>query len=246
MKIGYVTTPYFGKRNTIHSSLVVDQLFYVKKHIEYLNRQSAMVDKVYLICTFDDNLNQSNVLNILDNLYELTNDDSRIIIETRENYGASYASWKYGLHMDSGTCDYMILAEDDYCLYDDKSAQIMLEYFQNDIDLFYLCQVWDTKPYKSSVGIIPAHAGLGSGMIDNKKYHKLRIESNLDFRIIRGNTYQSYYDTQSNYLEDYRLNNLKIMDWTEKHSSIFAYGEGEFGNVDGSKIFIPIVENFIN
>jgi hypothetical protein len=243
MKIGYLTTPYFGKRNTIHPSLNDDELFYVKKHIEYIDTQSLDVDKIYLICTFDNSVNKTEILQKLNDLY---NQDERIIIKERENFGASYGSWKFGLHIDNGDCDYMVLAEDDYCLYESDSIKTMLEYFNNDTELFYLCQHWNTNPYQSSYGIIPAHAGLASGVINNKKYHKFRVENNLDFRIIHGNTYSSYYDTQATFLEDYRINNIKIQDWAKEHSMIFAYGELEFGVSAGKKIFAPIITKFFN
>jgi hypothetical protein len=243
MKVGYITTPYFGKRNTIHGELLNDELFYVKKHVQYINLQSVHLDKIYLICTFDNSVDKESILT---KLKELCKDDSRIIIAEKENTGASYASWKHGLHMDNGDCDYIVLAEDDYCLYDSNAIEIMLNYFSEKEDLFYLCQYWTDKPHPSSFGMIPNHAALGSGTINNKSYHKFRIENNFDFRIIKGVTYATFYDTQASYLEDYRSNGILISDWREKHSSIFAYGEIEFGNPNGSKIFLPIIENFIN
>jgi hypothetical protein len=99
MKIGYITTPYFGKRNTIHSKLLTDDFFYVKKHIEYINSQNINLDKIYFICTFDDFVDKESIMH---KLTDLCKNDPRIIIAEKENTGASYASWKYGLHMDNG------------------------------------------------------------------------------------------------------------------------------------------------
>lgn len=241
MKIGYVTTPYFGPRGTIHPMFETDEIFYVKKHIEYLKQQTITVDKIYLICTFADNVDKISILNQINEIYK---DDSRFIIYERENLGASYASWKYALHLDKGECDYLILTEDDYCLYDEKSIEIMLKYFENDKDLFYLCQFWNTSSYHSEkYGVIPCHAAMASGVLDNTKYYNLLSEKGFDFRICYGSTYNSFCDNQAMFLEDYRQANLQIKDWRNEHSSYFPNSKIEYGNSNGLNLMIPLQDD---
>lgn len=237
MKIGYVTTPYFGKRKTLHPSCIIDETFYVKKHIEYLSAQTVKVDKIYFVCTFANNVDK---VSILDRISDMCGGDDRYVISERENLGASYASWKHALHMDNGSCDYLILTEDDYCLYDTNSINLMLDYFRTDPELFYLCQYWNTSPYKSSYGLIKSHAGMASGMLNNKRYYDLRINHGLDFTIHYGDTYKSFCDNQALFLEEYRKREMKIIDWTETYSSYFPNSKKEYGNASGAKLMIPL------
>lgn len=241
MKIGYITTPYFGKRRTLHPACKNDETFYVKKHIEYLNEQTVNVDRVYFVCTFGDGIDRSPVL---EKLNHLCKDDDRYVIVERENLGASYASWKHGLHIDNGYCDYLILAEDDYCLYDKDSVRLMLDFFKDDTDLFYLCQYWTNRPYRSSkLGIIKEHAAMASGMIDNKRYYHLRESKGLDFTIFYESTYKSFCDNQAIFLEEYRRNGMKIKDWTKIYSSYFPNSKIEYGNKNGRKLMIPLQDD---
>lgn len=241
MKLGYVTTPYFGKRSTVHPLCETDEILYVRKHIEYLNSQTIQVDKIYIVCTFADGIDKIQILNKIN---ELCQNDSRYIIVHRENLGASYASWKHALHMDNGDCDYLILTEDDYCLYDPNAIEIMMEYFKKDPELFYLCQYWCTVPYTSrTYGLIESHAAMASGLLNNKKYYDLRIKNGLDFTIHYGNTYESFCDNQALFLEDYRKHGLTICDWRDVHSSYFPNSKVEYGNANGSKIMIPLQDD---
>lgn len=241
MKIGYITTPYFGPRGTSHPLCNEDELLYVKKHIEYLQKQTISVEKIYLICTFSEGADKTSILNTI---HELCKNDSRFIIHERANLGASYASWKYALHLDKGECDYLILTEDDYCLYDERAIELMLEYFQNDKELFYLCQYWNTVPYATKeYGVMQSHAAMASGLLDNKKYFNLLRNSGFDFRICYGTTYDSFCDNQAMFLEDYREANLKIRDWRDTYSSYFPNSKVEYGNPDGLKLMIPLQDD---
>jgi hypothetical protein len=240
-KIGYVTTPYFGSRGTSHPLCESDEILYVRKHIEYLQQQTIQVDKIYLICTFSNDVNKSL---ILEKIEEICKGDSRFIICERENLGASYASWKHALHLDKGDCDYLILTEDDYCLYDEYAIEIMLKYFQDDKELFYLCQYWNPIPYQTEkYGVIEAHAAMASGLLDNKKYYDLFLEKGFDFRICYDTTYISFCDNQAMFLEDYRSANLKIIDWRDTYSSYFPNSKIEYGNPDGLKLMIPLQDD---
>jgi hypothetical protein len=237
MKIGYVTTPYFGKRRAVHPKREKDELLYVRKHIEYLEKQSIQAEKIYFICTFSSDVDKAG---ILEEVHKMCGNDPRYVIDERENLGASYASWKHALNLDNGNCDYMVLTEDDYCLYEETAIEKMLEYFKNDGELFYLCQFWTTAPYKCPNGMIPAHASMASGMMDNKKYYELKEKHGMDLSVVYGNTYRSFCDNQASFLEEYRRHGLKIADWRSKYSSYFPNNKREYGNPDGLKLIIPL------
>jgi len=240
MKVGYVTTPYFGKRTTVHPLYATDVLLYVKKHIEYLEKQTVQADKIYFICTFSNEVDKQHILN---EIIQLCKNDARYIIVERENLGASYASWKHALNIDNGDCDYLILAEDDYCLYENTAIERMLNYFKNDSEVFYVCQYWSDVPYESSYGIIPSHAAMASGMLDNKKYYELKEKNGMDFSIVYGDTYKSFCDNQAIFLEEYRNHGLKIIDWRSEYSSYYPNSKIEFGNPDGLKLMIPLQDD---
>ena len=237
MKLGYVTTPYFGKRNTVHPLREKDELLYVKKHIEYLNNQTLRVDKIYFVCTFSDQVDKESILMEIN---ELCREDQRYVIVERENLGASYASWKHALNLDMGECDYVILTEDDYCLYEKTAIERMLQYFSEDPELFYLCQYWTDKRYSSRRITVPEHAAMASGMIDNKTYYDLKQREDVDLSVVYEDTYKSFCENQAMFLEEYRKRGMKIIDWRKDYSSYFPNNKKEYGNPKGIKLMIPL------
>ena len=115
---------------------------------------------------------------------------------------------------------------------------------RNDAELFYLCQYWNTVPYRTDkYGIIQAHAAMASGLLDNKKYYELFLEKGFDFRICYDTTYISFCDNQAMFLEDYRQANLKIIDWRDTYSSYFPNSNIEYGNPNGLKLMIPLQDD---
>jgi hypothetical protein len=233
-KISYATGAYFGNRNVSHPKYKEDYTWYVQKHIEFINKQSVPIHKIYIVCTFEDSFDKQSILK---KLKEFTT-DSRVIIVERENLGAVYCSWKEALHIDNGESDYIILTEDDYILYDTDAVKLMLEYFNEEV--FYLCQLWNPKPYQSLEEVIPGHAALASGMIDNKIYHKLRIEKGIDFKLRYGTGYSIYCANQAEFLEYYRRLGLKMIDWTKEYSTYYPHSDIEYGNASGKKLIVPI------
>lgn len=241
MKLGIAVSLYFGNRNSSHKNYKINFLYYAKLNYEYITKLNTSIDKIYFICTFQSNLDASSILNELKNLYSF---DQRVIIEYRDNYGLSYCSWKHAIDIDNGELDYIFLNEDDHVLYEKESLNVLLEYFYNNKDLLYLCEFWTKTPYQSPYGIIPEHASLSCGLLNNKFYQKLKKENSYDFKLIYETGYESGYNNQANFLEIYRQNNIKIMHWADKHSSIFAHDGIDYGNPNGCKILLPITENF--
>lgn len=236
MKISYATGAYFGSRNVPHPEYVKDKLWYINKHIEYINKQTYDIHKIYIVCTFDETVDKEDILDKVRKKYSY---DARISIIERDNLGAVYCSWKEALHADNGESDYIILTEDDYILYDVDAVKLMLEYFL-DKDTFYLCQLWNTNPYNSIDSVIPCHAALASGMINNKTYHEYRTQYEIDFRLRYGTGYHIYHANQAEFLEEYRKLGLKIIDWTEKYSTYYPHSDIEYGNASGKKLIVAI------
>ena len=245
MKIGYVVPLYFGKRNYVHPKSNEDIFFYIKTQFEFIKKLKTKLDKVYVICTFQD-YSQSDI--IIEQLKQLYTDKENVLIERRENLGGSYCSWKHALDIDGGNLDYIFLNEDDHVLYDENGIEEMLNYFNESPDLLYLCQYWTDKPYGISHNGIyystPNHATMSAGMLNNKLYYKLKIENNLDFKLLYEPGYNAMYVNQSMFLENYRLNNILIKDWRDKFSSYFPHSDMDFGNENGIKILMPITEKF--
>lgn len=245
MKIGYIIPLYFGPRNHIHPKYNDDIFFLIKTQFEYIEKLKNKFDKIYIICTFHDWGSSDNIIN---KLKLLLKDYNNVVIEKRENLGGSYCSWKHALNMDNGECDYIFLNEDDHVLFEPNIIGELLQYWDETPELFYLCQYWTDKPYSIFHNGInysfPNHATMSAGMINNKLYHKLRIENNLDFNVIYDGGYNVMYLNQSMFLEDYRLNNVLIKDWRDKYSSYFPHSDMDFGNENGLKLLMPIIEKF--
>lgn len=245
MKIGYVIPAYFGDRNSNHSKLNIDNLFYIKTQLEYINKLTTNISNIYIICTFSENEDKQSILS---NLIDITKNYKNIFTYTRDNLGGSYCSWKTALDIDDGDSDYIILSEDDYVIYDTNSINYMLDYFKDDNELFYLCQFWDKRPYYCSYynQIIPEHAALSIGMINNKLYNFYKNTNNIDFKLVYETGYGAMYANQASFLENYRLNNIKITDWTNKYSSYYPHSDIDYGMKDKPIIFYPIIDKFFN
>lgn len=245
MKIGYIIPLYFGPRNYVHPKSNEDIFFYIKTQFDFIKKLKTKLDKVYVICTFYDYSQSDKIIEELRDLYK---DEETVIIEKRENLGGSYCSWKYALDIDNGNLDYIFLNEDDHVLYDENGIEEMLSYFIESPELFYLCQYWTDKPYSIlHNGVLYStsnHATMSAGMLNNKLYHKLKIENNLDFKLLYEPGYNAMYVNQSMFLENYRLNNILIKDWRDKFSSYFPHSDMDFGNENGIKILMPITEKF--
>jgi len=243
-KIGYTIAAYFGNRVNYHSQYLIDPLFYIKVQLQYISKLNTRFEKIYIICTFDDTAEKVNIMNNLYLLVSLLGDN--VIVIPRENLGGSYTSWHMALDIDNGYCDYMILEEDDYTIFDVNSVDYMLEYFKIHTDLFYLCTYWTDKPYPVDGVMIPNHAAISNGMLDNKLYQELKSKG-LDFRLEYNIGKECIFRNQASYLEPYRLQGIKMVDFRHEHSAIFSHSptqETEFGNPLGAKIFVPICDNY--
>jgi hypothetical protein len=133
--------------------------------------------------------------------------------------------------------------EDDYMLYSEDSIELLLDYFNIDSNLFYLCQFWSTSPYNTGGLNIKAHAAMSNGVINNKIYHDLRIDKGIDFKVKHGTGYELYCSNQATFLDDYNTLGCLFKDIREKYSVYFPHSDIEYGKTDGKKLIIPIDRN---
>jgi hypothetical protein len=245
MKIGYIFSAYFGKRRFAHSKLQSDNLFYVKIQLEQISKLNTKLERIYIVCTFDQSVSKDNILS---ELYQLKRDRDDIIIVPRKNTGGSYCSWDTALKLDDGFCDYMILEEDDYTFGDPNSVIYMLEYFKETLGLFYLCQYWSTKPlkYLQMRFTIQQHAAMSGGMMNNKMYHELR-RNGIEFEIEYSSDINYMTKNQMTFLEPYVRNGNHIKEYRKEYSCLFAHHTSnitEEGNKNGIPIFLPIIDKY--
>lgn len=242
--IGYTIAAYFGERATCHPKYKDDNLFYIKTQLKQIDKLNTKIGKIYIVCTFDEIVDENKIIS---DLYELQNNRNDIIIITRKNLGGSYCSWNWALQIDDGNCTHMVLVEDDYTVYTPDSITHMLEYFSESPELFYLCQMWTTIPYTTKSGIIlPNHAGVSNGMINNKLYHKSKSKG-LSFQLkYLPASYDIMWENQALFLEPYRKAEYLIKDYRDKYKSTFCNAqdvETIQGNITGTEIFVPIVKS---
>jgi hypothetical protein len=243
MKVGYVISAYFGKRTSYHTQYISDKLYYVKIHLEHISKLNTTFEKIYIVCTYDDSVDKNEIWNAL---YELIRPYDNIILFQRDNTGGSYCSWYRALEIDNGLCDYVILEEDDYTIYDKNSVEYMLQYFIEQPDLLYLCKYWTNNPYPVNNITVPNHAAMSGGMLNNTLYQELK-SNEIDFTLDYGITKHSIFNNQALFLEQYRKNGNLIMDFKDKYSALFAHTNTnveEFGNPNGIRLFIPITNKY--
>lgn len=239
MKISYAIAAYFGERQTPSKHLLDDPLFYVKEQLIGINKSNTNISKIYIICTFGENVHSEEIMNYL---HELKNTDDRIFLSVRENLGGSYCSWQNALWEDNGNSDYVFLVEDDYALDDKNGIEFVIQnYFKKDLDLFYLCQLWSKKVYNTFGDDILEHASMSCGIINNKLYDRYRKEFNIDFRLVHESGYKSMWKNQSCFLENHRQLGMKFLDWTDTCSSYFYQSDIEYGKKDGVKVLKSLI-----
>lgn len=232
---------YFGKRNIFHKSAEQDSMFYLKKNIEYINKLNTNIYRFYMLCSFADDVDKNKILFDIKNII---GSDERFVVKSLVNFGGSYSAWQYGLDIDNGSSDYVVLMEDDYVLYNKNSINNMLEYWDADPDLLVLCSKYEYN------GAEIKHASISNGIINNKLYFYLKKYKNLDFKLVGFiNNIQSHYHilwhNQANYLKNYSDNGIKIKDFSDKFSSYFINTDKEYGVQNGEIIFCPIADKFM-
>lgn len=239
MLLSYCIAAYFGNdRHSPSECLKNEPTFYIKKQIEGLQKCNTSISKIYIVCTFANDVDRYEILSILN---DFTKKDERIIILTRDNLGGSYCSWQYCLWYDDGYSDYIFLVEDDYILDERDGIDFLFEnYFAKELDIFYLCQYWSKILFENLGVSVAEHAAMSCGIINNKIYDEYRKQCGIDFKLEFEVGYVTMWRNQACFLENHKNAGLKIIDWTKMCSSYFPQHQIEYGNPNGRKILKPI------
>jgi hypothetical protein len=247
MKIGYIIAAYFGVRATPHPNNINDKLYYLRVQLKHIDKLNTKLDKIYITCTFDDLVDKEQILK---DINELIIGRDNIIISHRENLGGSYCGFHEILKYDNGDCDYMVISEDDYTFGSNNAISNMLDYFEDEPDLFNLCSIWWEALYRlRDSTVIPYHPAISNGMFNNKMYHESR-KKGLDFQLVyEYSTYPVMWENNAAMLEPYRKAGYKIRDYRDKYKLRVPEvrdTERIFGNPEGAEIFIPISIHYLN
>lgn len=241
MKTSIGIACYFSaNRDRVPDTYIADYLYFVKTHMEVFKKMNDEIHKIYLVCTYDEASIDIEYINSY--LYQLMEDNPKVIILNRPNLGGSYAGYQNILEFDNNDSDYMIFTEDDYALAY-NSIPNMLEYYKETPEMIYLCTLWNTERYLKDGLDIEAHAQMSGGMLNVKLYNKLKMENNLDFTIFTFPGKVAIYNNQVCFLEQYRKNGILIRDMKDKYACVYLTDKNSvinFGNRNADDIFVPI------
>ena len=112
MKVSIAIAAYFGNRHGVPNNYMDDCLYFVKTHMDSLEKIQKDLHKIYLVCTYDERSVNMDYINSY--FYSLLENNEKIVILNRPNLGGSYAGWHNVLEFDSKESDYMVFIEDDY------------------------------------------------------------------------------------------------------------------------------------
>jgi hypothetical protein len=247
MKVSVAIAAYFGNRDGIPNGYIDDCLFFIKTHLEVLEKIDEEISKIYIVCTYQNDSDR-NMNYITSYFYSILENNPKIVILNRPNLGGSYAGWHNALEFDNNESDYIVFVEDDYALVN-TSIQTMLEYYEETPNMIYLCELWNNDRYTKDGMDITGHAQISNGMINNKLYNKLKSQSNLDFTLYLLPGKMAIYNNQVSFLEQYRSNGILIRDMKEKCSCVFNCDSNSvinFCNPTGPDVFIPITNWYPN
>jgi hypothetical protein len=242
MKTSIAIAAYFGNRHGVPKKYINDYLYFLKTHLDSLNKMTNDVHKIYLVCTYDESFVNMDYINSY--FYEILENNEKILILNRPNLGGSYAGWHNVLEFDNNESDYMVFVEDDYIL-KDNGIQKMLEYYNETPEMIYLCQLWNRERYTKDGVDILEHAQISNGMMNVKLYHELKIKNGLDFTLYLSPGKVAIYNNQASFLEQYRKNGILIRDMKEKYSCVYNNDSTSvinFCNPNGEDVFIPVTD----
>lgn len=103
MKVNYTIATWGGNRRRMHSKFDLDRSFYVKTHLDILDRINHNLNQITLVIAESDR----------DEDFEKIEKYPNIEVIHRENYGQSYGSFSHAYGEYKDKFDYYIFVEDD-------------------------------------------------------------------------------------------------------------------------------------
>lgn len=155
-KVNYMIAAYGGSRRGTNEHYSKDKTYYLKNHLERLEKLKHNLDQITVIVAKDGECPKE----FNEYINDLRKDDNYVIIE-RVSYGQSYGSWSKGFQ-EYREFDYHIFIEDDYVFTQDNFDAIMIEKFERNENCGYLCSL---KYYN--------HAAISNGISSKEVLNKV-------------------------------------------------------------------------
>jgi hypothetical protein len=150
---------YFGKRPYPAKAALTDSTYYLKKHIEWLNKYSNIPELSLVVFV----VNGENCIKSTD----LDDIHYTIKVIQRDNVDGSYGAWNDGILflLDRPDIDYVLLLEDDYIPTTPEIFTKIHKFFGQNVG--YVCQHWEKY-------IVSMVASVANGLLDMNIAKKIR------------------------------------------------------------------------
>lgn len=157
IKVCYVVNFWFGERRMLVKKYLDNQLFYLKKQIEFLKNLKNNIDTVIL----NFNLIPQHYYFIKD-IFELVPkkiNQTKVKVNFRENIGMSYGAFSDIFISNSNEFDYYIFNEDDYVFTQDNWDEYLVNKFNSIENCGYLSMI-----VSEPNSVVPIHAAHSTGI----------------------------------------------------------------------------------
>lgn len=171
MKKLLVVHNYFGPRRVIYSPYVEDNLFLVKKQVEYLSEVKHNLDKIVFTVNSRGE-EDSETIEKLKLLVPSKLQQAEVEILIRENVGLSYGAFSDVYRKYRTVYDYYFFTEDDYFFVEDWFDSILIDMLNENVSPGYLCGVVRDD-------IFEKHAGNSVGVASSTALEAVFIEENM-------------------------------------------------------------------
>lgn len=227
----YIVSFYFGHRRSpiINTVTKNDKYILVKKHLEFLECNTKIVDDIGKIVFVISDTNKTD----FDNVQNIVNGSKlkdNVILLGKNNDNYSYGCWNEALlnRINCGS-KFAFLCEDDYIPCNNEFHNLFINYFNDDV--VYVCQL-----YKNN------HAAISNGFISYDKCRVVYNKLNTIFKLSKvQKNYASAEEDQMHFLDFF--NEYVKLDITDKFYSKFISIDKIilYGNTNGIELIKPIV-----
>ena len=240
MKLAYIVSLYFGTRRVQASGYRQDRLFYLRKHIEQLSKLNHSCSKVIFVISQTSSKNtdiiEAERASKLIESFKKEHSEKEVEILSRKNLGMSYGAWDEALKKSCKDVDYSFLIEDDYCPVTHDFDKKFLDFFTQNKNLAYVCQLWWTHHEG-----LDFHAGISNGLLRMSAYF-----SAGGFKINYNSGYGVGIENQKYFLNLLTDHGYEVTDTGDIYRNHFLNHLCElklYGNKDGEDLILPIHEN---
>lgn len=243
-RVNYIAAFYIGNNRGYEHykrKFASDPLFFVNKHVEFLN---SCNDKRISLVTFVFNDDISN--DVLSKLASIKLHNYELQIVVRKNSGFSYGIWNDTITQNLDKADYFFLIEDDYVPCDTDFCSKFIEFVSDETP--YICGFADkvtdvTAPNITAKGIYTVPS-ISNGMIKSTACKEVFGKYGTIFKLNQNNDYPSAWDNQICFYTYFFEMGYGMADILSKYSSPFLYCNGNqmkiFGDAQLPSLIMPI------